>query len=201
MSFSKWIADFIKEALNQTIVQLLLVYLGTTTVLGTGFSLLSKWIKGTSLFLALKQEYLFPAWIILLVSSAFLTILLILFFKHYHEQFLWRQKKNYISQDLDWTLTKNFFMNYEDVLLDQTSPSFIRSCIIGPFCPICKVDVTSMAAGGSFVCLNGHDLKTSKAYRILSEQGLNRWSIDDFWNIIRSRVYAEVQGAARSGKL
>lgn len=68
MELRKWISNLFKEVLVQWIV----AFLGSTAIL----SLLAKWVKGSSLFNTLKQEYSIPLWAILLTSSAFLAILL-----------------------------------------------------------------------------------------------------------------------------
>lgn len=197
----KWISNLVKEVLNQTIVQLAVAYIVSTAILG----FITKWIIGSSLFHTLKQEYLIPGWIIFFVSSTFLAYFLVYILKHYNARYLRTGKKNYMSYGLDWTLTPQFFMNYEDLLVSDASSEFIRSCVIGPFCPNCKVDVTDIAVGDApFVCINGHDLKDSEAYKIFKKPGRikqNSFEISGFWNPIKKMVYVEAQGKARKGML
>ena len=197
----KWISNLFNEALNQIIVQFILTTIGVAAFLGY----IIKWMKGSSLFHTLEQKYLIPGWIILLVSSALFSILLIFFILKYKRRYLWIGKKNYISYGLDWTLTSQFFMNYEDFLVSDVSSEFIRSCVIGPFCPNCKVDITDIAVGdGPFVCINGHDLKDSEAYKIFKEPGQikrNSFEIAGFWIQIKKMVYVEAQGKGRNGML
>ena len=139
------------------------------------------------------------------VSSVFLAFFLVYILRYYNGRYLRTGKKNYISYGLDWTLTPQFFMNYEDLLVSDVSSEFIRSCVIGPFCPNCKVDITDIAVGdGPFVCINGHDLKDSEAYRIFKEPGqIKRTSFEirGFWNPIKKMVYVEAQGKGRKGML
>lgn len=193
----KWI----KGIFNNLISGLLVSFLGSSAVV----TFIGKWIAGTSVFKFLTNEHPIQGWVIVLIISVILAFLLMLVIGILRNRPYWKEKKDYLSQGLEWTLTEEFFLNYEYLTLDKTGPQFIRACIIGPFCPICKVDVNPIVSGGSFICFNGHDLKNTEAYRILNDQRqrfvMNTSNFNDYWDVIRSRVYIEAQGKARKGLL
>lgn len=193
----KWINEVFKNIITQFASSLLV-----SIVAGFG---ITTWIKGSKLFQFLTQPLPIKGWVVVLVSSVLFGFILFLFLL-----FLLNRKnrsgiRNYLSYGLFWDLTPQFFQNYDQFTASSASSIFVRSCILGPYCPKCNVDVTNTIAGGSFVCMNGHDLKNTEAYKILDEYRRTRFSgtsdPEYYWDIIRKNVYAEAQGKARNGLL
>lgn len=193
----KWI----KEVFKNIIIQFASSFLVS---IAAGFGI-TAWIKGSKLYKFLTQPFPIPGWVIIVASSVFFGFILFLFLL-----FLLNRKnrvgiRNYPSYGLFWDLTPNFFEASDKIPASKAHPTHVREWIHGPFCPKCNVDVTNTIAGGSFVCMNGHDLKETEAYKILDEYRRTRFpgtsDPDHYWDIIRARVYAEAQGKARNGLL
>ena len=182
MILVNWLSDLINGAIGPSIIQ---------------------WVKDTAFFKFLTQKHSIYGWVISLVLLVLLGFFLFFFYSIYRNRSIWKGKNGYISHGLEWNLTPMFFQNYEEVLLRDIVN--LQVYIIGPFCPICKVDVTDIIAGGTFICLNGHSLKNTEAYRIIDDLRKGVFAatsnIETFWNVIRSRVYTEAQGKARNGLL
>lgn len=191
---TKWI----KGMFNNVITGLLVSFFGSSAVV----TFLWKWISGTSGFKFLTNDHPVQGWVIVFIISGILVFILMLVMVFFRNR-PWKEKKNYLSYGLFWDLTSQFFQNYDQFTASSVSSIFVRSCILGPYCPKCNVDVTNTIAGGSFVCMNGHDLKETEANKILDEYRRTRFpgtsDPEHYWDIIRARVYAEAQGKARNG--